>query len=502
MDVANTAGCDDGDACTETDTCSDGLCAGTLVSGVCGDICTGGSWTHGSSGEIVRAGLGLREPPMAVTYGNIVAATGGVVLPQCAYWTGVVRIPVLMVDWEDFDPATDPSNENNPDSVLSGYVPSTPTELSLYLNGPSGPAQYFRDVSGGQADLIFDVYGWIRSSAPDSYLMPRATYLYNLADLSPSYSDPTWSCRKNDVFEDALRDAILAHGLDLTAYDADFNGVLDGAVLVYEGAGGLCSGGNLSWLDGTVLLTDPPGFYFPNATELVTPDSPDRAAFESQSIYMNLYNNMPERYSADGSRFYVPATWTHELGHLLLGYSDYYYERFNLGPWGMSGNHGETPSHPAAFEKWLFARWIAPVLVDDSGIYEVAANEIPDGTGHDAGPYLYVVYLDASHNHFLTIENRRFDSEGNALTQWAPADNRESGLLIVEFDMTQDYFSISPPQSLRHQPARTDPYSIEQWRTYRPGDLFSQCFEQKCITIEPVSLDGPPASFAVSLSAP
>ena len=65
---------------------------------------------------------------------------------------------------------------------------------------------------------------------------------------------------------------------------------------------------------------------------------------------------MPERVGDSANNFYYSATWVHELGHLLFGYSDYYYSRFNIGSWALSGNHGAVPTHPAAFEKWLFVK--------------------------------------------------------------------------------------------------------------------------------------------------
>ncbi|MBW2447806.1 MAG: hypothetical protein JRG83_18055 [Deltaproteobacteria bacterium] len=419
------------------------------------------------------------------------------VLPQCAYTSRTIRVPVLMVEWEDFDPANDPANENNPDSVNPGYVPSTPDQLSAFLNGPSGPSQYFRDVSGGRTELGFDVFGWIRSDAPGSYLRPRASYLYERVDIS------RWFCRRDEVFLDALRDGVVAHGLDLTAYDADANGVMDGAVLLYEGVGGLCSGGNLSYVDPSIIYPsdlNPWSFDFPNGTGLVSEDSPHRSLFDTQSILFNFYNNMPERLPP-GDSFYHPATWTHELGHLLLSYPDYYWPRFEVDGWAMSGSHGANPSHPAAFEKWLFARWLEPVVIDAPGTHSLAANEIPDGSDYDQGPYLYVLYIEDDPNHFLVIENRWFDAAGNSHTQWAPADGRESGLAIFEFDLTRGWFQDDPPQVLRHHPSRASGATQPPWRAYQPGDLFSRCYLGTCITIQPLSEPGASVLFSVDIES-
>lgn len=454
--------------------------------------CVGGIWRNAYTGELTHAGLGLREPGAMRAYGSRLE-DGTVPLPQCPYFSGEVRLPVFMIDWEDFHPVTDLSNENNPLSDFPNYIPSTPEELDAYLHGPSGVAQYFQDVSGGEASLAFDIFGWIRSDTTDSYLQPRSEYLYNLHDLNPTLPDPTWRCKGDKVFLDTVRDAVTLHGTDLTDYDADRNGVIDGAVLVYEGHGGLCSGGNLSNVGASYGFSETPhtfSFLYPNWPP-----------FSNQEVRLNLYNNIPERSS--GTSFYSIATWAHELGHLLLGYPDYYYSRFRLGDWGLSGNHRTIPTHPAAFEKWLFARWIEPTTITTSGEYSLKANEIPDGSSYDEGPYLYVIPIDGDPNRFLTIESRWFDSEGNDTTQWANAYGRESGLLIGEFNLGVDWYSSNPPQFLRHYPpARTGQSDTSALlkNAYRPGDTFSQCYDTLCVTITPLDPAGPDVRISVEIT--
>ena len=82
--------------------------------------------------------------------------------------TGTVTVPVFLVDWGDFDPVVDPSNPGNPQSVFGpGYVQKTPAEIAAYLNGPEGPAGYYRESSGGLLDLSFAVHGWIRGDSSE-----------------------------------------------------------------------------------------------------------------------------------------------------------------------------------------------------------------------------------------------------------------------------------------------------------------------------------------------
>ena len=435
----------------------------------------------------------MREPPVPVVYGTE-KRNGAVVWPRCASFGGPVRVPVLMVDWEDFDPRVNPSNENNPASTFPDYVPSTPAQLLSFLQSEVTP--YFSDVSGGRATVSFDVVGWIRSGSPGGYLKPRSQYLYNLHDLHPSYPDPTWQCRSNDIFLDALREAVVHSSLDVSRYDLDGNGLLDGAVLVYEGKGGLCGGGNLSWVNSGYYV-NPPAFQWLAVRELVPSGDPNSGLFNAQPGWVHLYNNMPERLGDPANSFYYSATWVHELGHLFVGYPDYYYSRFNLGSWVLSGNHGAIPTHPAAFEKWWFARWIEPTVITAPGEYTVTANEIPDGGTHSDGPYLYRVPIDGDPNRFLTIEGRWFDAGGNTGSRWAQANLRESGLLIVEFNLAQDWYSSSPPQLYRHAPDRVSGTPAASLRAYRPGDRFVKCYATSCVTIEPTATSGGTFSFSV-----
>ena len=455
--------------------------------------CIGGAWQNMDTGGPSTAGLGLREPPVPVVYGSE-KRNGAVVWPRCAVFGGSVRVPVIMVDWQDFDPRVNLSNENNPTSTFPDYVASSPAQLASFLQSEVTP--YFSDVSGGRSTVSFDVVGWIRSGSPGGYLKPRSQYVYNLHDLHPSYPDPSWQCRGNDIFLDALRDAVVHSSLDLSRYDLDGNGLLDGAVLVYEGKGGLCGGGNLSWVNPGYYV-NPPAFQWLAVRELVPPGDPNRGIFNAQPGWVHLYNNLPERLGEPTNLFYYSATWVHELGHLFLGYPDYYYSRFNLGSWVLSGNHGAIPSHPAALEKWWFAHWLEPTVIAAPGEYTVTANEIPDGGTYSDGPYLYRLPIDGDPNRFLTIEGRWFDAGGNTRSRWAQANLRESGLLIVEFNLARDWYSSSPPQLYRYAPDRVSGTPVAELRAYRPGDRFFKCYATSCVTIEPTAASGETFSFSV-----
>ena len=458
--------------------------------------CVGGSWLNQRTGQNVRAGLGLPEPGASVVYDNL-DQNGKLILPKCAYAVGNVRIPVFMVNWADFNPQTSLSNENNPQSTLrAGYVRSTPQELGSYLQ--TNLTDYWRNVTGGKLNLSFDTYGWIDSSAPGAYLKSRKSYLYN---SNPAASQPYWYCDRNAMFRDVVKDAATWHGLDLNQYDVDGNGMVDGAMLVYAGGAGLCNGTNLSWLNAQ-YTPNPAGFNWQSALpDLFDAADPNRAQFANHNQILHLYNNVPERDSLAPNQFTRIGTWAHELGHMLWGFPDLYLNRFNISVWALAGNSHAIPSHPAAFEKWMYGQLITPTDITSNGSYVLQANEIADGSDHNQGTYLYRIPLD-NPSHFLTVEARWFDADGNTGTRWAGANGRESGLVILEHRHDASYFGGTPVMLYRYVPERDGSYNPlrDQNAAFKPGDVFQRCLFDKCITLTPTTGPGATFGFDVNVS--
>ena len=448
----------------------------------------GGLWTEYFSGQPIRAGLGLREPAVNNYYG-VGMDNGALVLPQCAHFTGNVKIPVLMLDWLDFNPVTDPSDENNGLSTFPAYVPSTPAALSTYLN--SSVSKYFGDVSGQQLNLSFEVFGWVQGDV-GRYFKDRASYLYQ--------SGGTWYCNRYQVVQDAVRQAIVDHGVDFRDYDADCNGTVDGMVIVYEGMAGLCNGTNASFFNvsADTNTTPPTAILAGWANTLVPGTDPNYGLFKDQDVALTYFANIAEQIYYPAGDFTYLTVWAHELGHVIWGYRDYYAPGFEVKEYALSGNLGSTGPHPAAMEKWLFGHWFEPVTLSASGSHSLAANEIADGAAYDVNSdYIYVIYPHGDPNRFLTVEARWFSDENNTASSWAESDNaRESGIVIFEFDLTQSYYS-STKHLFRHAPAREAVNG--PWKAFRPGDVFNKCFATQCVTITPQGSTGAVAGFDLSL---
>jgi hypothetical protein len=95
--------------------------------------------------------IALLQEGNPVTYGYFKDGNGLVKFNDCEvnFREKIIKIPVFLVDWADFDPSVDISNPNNPDSVAGlTYKKLTRGEIEHYLSSTSSPAQYFKDVSG------------------------------------------------------------------------------------------------------------------------------------------------------------------------------------------------------------------------------------------------------------------------------------------------------------------------------------------------------------------
>ncbi len=362
--------------------------------------------------DIYQVEFGARAPGVFPLYG-IHVENGSVVLPSCpieSVETNKVVVPVLLVDFSDFNPITDLSNPNNPESTMPNYVKSSREEIHEFLNGATGPAQYYKDVSGGKFNIEFDVIDWISTNDTNSYLKNRADYFYQRSN-----SD-TWYCDRDEVMRDVIKSAVSVHGVNFADYDtnsdehSNINKIADGAILMYEGGSGLCNGTNMSYLVGSSLtpedsVTGSHAVDYTRIAEMVEIDDPNFSHFSDQNTLMNFYVNLPESSASTKGDSLDVGGIVHELGHLFLGFEDYYYNSNNVRGWALSGAIGRNASHPSAWEKWIFGGWISPLEVSNSGTFTLDATDIPDGESLD-GDYLIKIPLNEADNKYITVEYR------------------------------------------------------------------------------------------------
>ena len=439
-------------------------------------------------------GFSLLENKSHIVYGSNFYNSGIAHMPTFSV-AGSVTIPVFMVDWSDFDPVTEESNHNNPSSTFPEYVQRTPAELEVYLNSPHGPSGYFEECSGGLLSVSFEVFGWIESSS-SAYLKDKEPYYYY---ESPPESG-NWFHRKTDFAKDVLRAAVAEFGVDLTQYDSDNNLVLDGFVIVYEGHAGKLAGTNMSWTN-TSYYTHLNTPALNNVASLVDTNDPYFDLFSHQQILYSRYCNIPEQTSLGD--FTSVATWTHELGHLWLGYRDYCYPPTSLGVYGMSAGGGSpNPMHPSAMEKYLFAHWLAPEEILEDATYFVRNHHLVNPAAYDANEvYLYKIIIDEDPNHYLLLENRHFLPEANGGSYfnlelpWESSTAPESGLIIFEVNLNSpdcDQLRMLIPNRL---PPETTNYTNFNVGAFQPGDILNYTTVAGRIVIDEITSPGEIVSF-------
>jgi M6 family metalloprotease-like protein len=229
---------------------------------------------------------------------------------------GIVRIPVFLADWSDFNPVTDLSNKNNPRSKHPNYKRHSVEQIQAQLNGDKGPAGYYKAASGGQFTVTFDVFPWI-SSNTSKYLRDKEPAYYKYVEKRKQ-----WVASKKPYVLDVLRAAVTEKGFNPRRYDADENKILDGAIVAYEGTAGKLAGKN-------VLYLGPSMGSLGHFKGLFDETDPNFEKAKNIDILFHRSINVPEG-SLMGLR-----TMTHELGHLFLGYKDYY-RRGDMGTYAMS----------------------------------------------------------------------------------------------------------------------------------------------------------------------
>jgi M6 family metalloprotease-like protein len=463
--------------------------------------CSSADWYSIQSGNLFNSTdeIALLDGGNPVVYGYYIGSDEQVKFRECElnHRENIIRVPVFLVDWDDFDPATDLSNPNNPNSVQGpNYQRTSVAAIDEYLNGAQSPSKYFQDISGGRIRLQFDVFGWLSSADIGTYIKKHEQYLYQ------SENDNRWYCRRDLVIQDTLKEVILNQGMDPSVYDMNNGlrehdeGFLNGAVLIYEGGSGSCSGTNMSHMG--IGSFDPgtqqaeAGIETFNLHDLTSDDPTHNSILAALNINFRVYNNLPESSVYNDDLF----GWTHELGHMFLGFSDYYDPKFNMGNYALSANsYSNQPLQPAGFEKWLMAKWINPQLLIESGDYTIASHDISDDGDYNANePYLYRFDIDEEAGHFLLIENRWLNDAGNVGSSWVSSyrDNfmPPSGLQIFEVNLKEDSFS-NVPTIYRISSQHDEPLS-----SWIQGKTFNKCFGNNCIRLDDISEVGKHMTFS------
>ncbi|MDR4498736.1 MAG: M6 family metalloprotease domain-containing protein [Candidatus Scalindua sp.] len=317
--------------------------------------------------------------------------------------TGIIRVKVLLVDFEDKEGFVRPQNYE--DLLFS---------KNTYPTGSM--RDYYHEVSLGNVDITGTVHGWIR--------MPRPYSFYTNKESGQNwYSYPR---NAQGMAEDAVR-AAIEHGVVFEPELDKLNqGMVTALFIIHAGRGA-------EELHPSVRGTE----IWSHKWVMQRPVkvSPDMDA----TIYLMVPHDCKLGVCA------------HELGHLAFQWQDFYDPNYDKdgkewsgsGKWdlmaGGSYNGGSvSPAHPAGLHKAQH-RWIDTELVTTSKT--VTLNPYTA----TSGKVLKIVSPRYKQNQYLILENRirtNFDTylPGEGLLVWRVDESGEMlapdlpGLLLIQAD--------------------------------------------------------------------
>ena len=313
-------------------------------------------------------------------------------------FTGTRRAPVILVQFTDKPFVDDPM----------AYYQAMLNEHGYNLGGAKGSVNdYFSDMSRGQFDLQFDIYGPVRVSK-------SATYY---GGPSPLFGGFDYA---GDFATEAIELADSLNDINWTVYDWNDDGEVEQVFFLYSGFGQATGG--------------PIGTIWPHAwtlDEAYSGGAGGRGGISRDGVYINQYACGNELYGTTGSTTHMGmGVFCHEFSH-CMGLPDMYDTKYGgnygMGNWDLldHGSYngpagiGECPAAWTSYERH-FAGWMDYTVLQP-GDTITGMKALTDDTAQ-----AYIIYNDAHPDEYYLLENRRHQSWDS----YTP----DEGLLIIHVD--------------------------------------------------------------------
>lgn len=266
------------------------------------------------------------------------------------------RVPVILMSFADLD-----FSSENPQQFYDRLFNEGGFNLGL---GPGCVADYFRDQSGGQFNVVFDVVGPIK-----------------LTSNQKSKNDNNFGTGQ---FREAIK--LADEQFNYADYDWDGDGEAKAVIIIYAGYGG-------NEEDDTAY-----GCIWPNT---------DALYFSLDGVGIGGYSASPELW-IDNS-FCGIGTICHEFCH-VLGLPDFYptssdefsvVDEWDLMDGGNYANNGWCPPNLSTHER-EFIGWLHPEDLTE-------ATTIMDMPSFDRSGKAYRIVNDACPTEYYILENRQWE---------------------------------------------------------------------------------------------
>jgi M6 family metalloprotease-like protein len=280
---------------------------------------------------------------------------------------GTAKVPIILVQYKDIK-----FKDSDPKSTFENF----------FMEGDVSAHQYFTDMSQGQYDPQFEVYG-----------------PYTLSNNRSYYGgNDSWG---NDKYVGTMvKEAVnLANAdVDYSEFDNDNDGNCDVMIVLYAGVGEASSGvKNSVW---------------PCQWDLASSDAGANLTLDGVTISDFAVFN--ELNGTSTSKIDGIGTFCHEFSH-CLGLPDFYETTYSYGYYGMNewslmdfgsyNNDGYTPVGYSAYEK-AFMGWITLTEGQANTKYELPVLNKVD----DPQSLAVVLVNSADNNEYFIFENR--DQQG------------------------------------------------------------------------------------------
>ena len=312
---------------------------------------------------------------------------------------GDYHVLVVLVEFKDakFTQGR-PDTRGLIDNMLNG-------ENYVYQNATGSANQFYRTISNGNFNPIFDVVGPI--------LLDQNEETYVTSDPNDTYPNPEdpdgtpiTVYRPGRMVEQALE--AIDGDVDFSKYDSNNDGYVDFVYFFFAGKGATTGGGNKTIWPHAFTLTSAIG-----------------GPVEHDGVLINRYATSAEL--GVNNRLSGIGTFCHEFGH-VLGLPDLYDTANNNGQASKcftpgsfdcmdAGNYNNDEKSPATFSSYerYALEWMKPVTLTGGGHFTMLPLE--------AHPFGYKVNTPSKDTEYYLLENRGstyYDQylEGHGLLVW------------------------------------------------------------------------------------
>ncbi len=311
------------------------------------------------------------------------------------------------------------------DTTGAGPIPEDELLVAYFDRHLEHVRQYYEDVSFGQHVMEATVHdAVVKLPAPMAY--------YGDDDL--------FSERGTKLIWDAVA------GADADVDFGDYNGF----AVVHSGSGqeSDVARDSKSQIWSAFFPGDLLSFVLNDSLGYEVPGIPtDDLTAEGDTVYVRGAALLPENEVQDGWRFGLMGVFTHELGHVMIGWPDLYdttpgdpsqgVGAFCLMAAGTWNGNGFVPGEPCVWSRY-YAGWLDPVTIADTPPGGRAVTLTPIETDRPAATDTLAVRIPISADEYFLVEARQPDPNDNRTFDWARRSEDD-----VSFNFWGDTFAGS-----------------------------------------------------------